>query len=66
MYYYSPKFSRFPTLKNLYCTKKCKIFLFFIAQFNYWHYLCTAFFGRVCRKGAENASLAQLVRASDC
>ena len=59
-------YSRLPAIKKRCSMKKLKFFTKFIAQFNYWHYLCTAFFGRVCRKGAENASLAQLVRASDC
>jgi len=52
-YYYSLNLTRFYGLKNLYETKKSKFFHFFIAQFNNWYYLCTAFFGRVCRKGAK-------------
>jgi len=52
-YYYSLNLCRFTSLKNLYEPKNFKFFHFFIAQFNFWHYLCTAFFGRGCRKGAK-------------
>ncbi len=45
-YYYSLNFGRYPALKNLYVTKKIKFFQKNIAQFKYWQYLCTAFFGR--------------------
>ena len=45
-YYYSPNFSRFMALKIHDVMKKSKFFQKNIAQFNYWQYLCTAFFGR--------------------
>ena len=52
MYYYSTDFARFLGLKNVEWRKNFKFFHFFIAQFKYWQYLCTAFFGRGLPNGA--------------